>query len=319
MRQNFDAMAKLLSAARADATTTKYYNSLLKWKKWAVSQGLCESDIFPAKSIHVAIYLTCLAQTHSSLGSLNDAYYGIRWAHFTVVIKSPTDDSIVCNILEGAKRLMSKPICKKEPISQSDLLQMFNKHFDESNLYSQRIISMCLLAYAGFLRSKELINIRRSDVNIFKDYMEIFIESSKTDIYRDGVKVVLARLDSPLCPVSNFERYCNLAIISAHSDEYVFRALSKTGNGYKLRSVNKPLTYTRVREVFLQAFDGIVPDIRRYGLHSLRSGGATASVSHGIPDRMFKRHGRWRSESAKDGYVKDSLDDRLFVSKNLGL
>jgi hypothetical protein len=29
---------------------------------------------------------------------------------------------------------------------------------------------------------------------------------------------------------------------------------------------------------------------------------------------MFKRHGRWTSESAKDGYVKDNLKERLSVS-----
>jgi hypothetical protein len=32
-----------------------------------------------------------------------------------------------------------------------------------------------------------------------------------------------------------------------------------------------------------------------------------------------KKHGRWRSETAKDGYVKDSLPDRLSVSKKIGL
>lgn len=36
----------------------------------------------------------------------------------------------------------------------------------------------------------------------------------------------------------------------------------------------------------------------------------------GIPDRMFKRHGRWQSENAKDGYVKDLLEARLDVSKS---
>ena len=36
-------------------------------------------------------------------------------------------------------------------------------------------------------------------------------------------------------------------------------------------------------------------------------------------DRMFKRHGRWLSESAKDGYIKDSVEERLKVSRSLGI
>ena len=58
---------------------------------------------------------------------------------------------------------------------------------------------------------------------------------------------------------------------------------------------------------------------RLFGFHSLRSGGATAAANAGINDRLFKRHGRWRSDKAKDGYVKDNLDLLLSVSKSLEL
>ena len=34
---------------------------------------------------------------------------------------------------------------------------------------------------------------------------------------------------------------------------------------------------------------------------------------------FLKRHGRWRSETANDEYVKDSLTVRLLISKNLGI
>jgi len=38
-----------------------------------------------------------------------------------------------------------------------------------------------------------------------------------------------------------------------------------------------------------------------------------SSTSPSVPDQLFKGHGRWRSETAKDGYVQDKLDDRLAV------
>ena len=60
-------------------------------------------------------------------------------------------------------------------------------------------------------------------------------------------------------------------------------------------------------------------DPKLFGMHSLRAGGATAAANAGVPDRLFKRHGRWKSESAKDGCVKDSVESRLEVSKNLGI
>ena len=69
----------------------------------------------------------------------------------------------------------------------------------------------------------------------------------------------------------------------------------------------------------LEAFKDIVPDISAIGTHSHRSGGAAAAANAGVPDRLFKRHGRWASESARDGYVQDSLSSRLSVSKALGI
>ena len=56
-----------------------------------------------------------------------------------------------------------------------------------------------------------------------------------------------------------------------------------------------------------------------FGLHSFCSGDASAAANSGMPDRLFKRQSRWSSENAKDGYVKDSLAQRLQVSSGLGL
>jgi len=56
-----------------------------------------------------------------------------------------------------------------------------------------------------------------------------------------------------------------------------------------------------------------------FGLHSLRAGGATMAANSGVPDGLFKRHWRWKSENAKDGYVDDSVEHRLSVTRQLGL
>ena len=60
-------------------------------------------------------------------------------------------------------------------------------------------------------------------------------------------------------------------------------------------------------------------DSSLFGLHSFCSGDASAAANSGMPERLFKRHSRWSSENAKDGYVKDSLTQRLQVSSGLGL
>ncbi|KAK3100380.1 hypothetical protein FSP39_019046 [Pinctada imbricata] len=58
-----------------------------------------------------------------------------------------------------------------------------------------------------------------------------------------------------------------------------------------------------------------------FGLHSMRSGGATqaANASLSVGDRCLKRHGRWKTDSSKDRYIADSVEKRLEVSKRLGI
>ena len=60
-------------------------------------------------------------------------------------------------------------------------------------------------------------------------------------------------------------------------------------------------------------------DSSLFSLHSFRLGDASAAANSDMPDGLFKRQSRWSSENAKDGYVKDSLAQRLQVSSELEL
>jgi integrase len=312
-------LPELLKESRAMNTSEAYRRGFKRWCDWALSNNLTSEDTFPAKAFHVALYMTSLIQTAQSPSPIVNAFYSIKWYHDLLDLQSPTDSNLVKNVLEAAKRRLSKHSNRKEPISVSVLEQVFHCLYKENNVFNQRTICALLLSYAAFLRSSELLNLKRCDIIIYPMYMSIFIQSSKTDKYRDGAWVPLARTGTVLCPVVNLERYFVWAKIPSDSECFVFSQLSKTKEGFKLRQCDKHLSYSNLRKLLIDAIKPFVSDIKCYGLHSLRSGGATAAANMGIPDRLFKRHGRWSSESAKDGYVKDSIDDRLRVSKCLGL
>eukprot|EP00731_Ephydatia_muelleri_P008282 Em0004g620a len=98
----------------------------------------------------------------------------------------------------------------------------------------------------------------------------------------------------------------------------LFRGIVQTKGREHLRK-NGGLSYTRLRELLLDKLSELGFDPTLFGMHSLRAGGAIAAANTGVENRLFKRHGRWKSESAKDGYVKDSLERRFEVSKGLGI
>lgn len=307
---------ELLINAKAENTVKKYIYGFCRWKKWASKNKL---TVFPVESLHLCLYCSYLLQNDTTSSALSDIFYSIRWAHNTVGVVSPTESLLVRNIFEGAKRRVVKPTVKKEIMTIDILNRMYNANYNPEDLQAQRIITISLLCFAGFFRSAEVLNLTRSDIRLFSTHMELFIEQSKTDIYRDGSWVLIARTDGKLCPVQNLKLYLNLAHILEDSDEFLFRNITKCKAGYILRKENKPLAYNRLRESFVNSYSSVVSDISKFGLHSFRAGGASAAAACGVSDRLFKRHGRWRSETAKDGYVKDSTQERLSVSTKLGL
>ena len=117
------------------------------------------------------------------------------------------------------------------------------------------------------------------------------------------------------------KRYLAKANIRADEDNFIFRSVNyfRSGGQYKLKRTMKPLSYSRTREIVLEGLKKIGLNPKQFGLHSLRAGGATSAANNSVLYRLFKRHGRWRSENAKDGYVKDDLRSLLSVSLSIGI
>ena len=112
-------------------------------------------------------------------------------------------------------------MCKKEPITSDIIEKVYDALYKEDDLYNLRTICAILVAYAGFLRSQELLAIRRSDIIFENCYMSIFTEKSKTDIY--GAWVVIAKTNSKLCPVLNLINFVKLlGIEDDNSKQYIY-------------------------------------------------------------------------------------------------
>ena len=157
---------------------------------------------------------------------------------------------------------------------------------------------MCLLAYAGFFRISELLSIRRSNILTEDLYHKIFIEVSKTDKYREGSWVYITKAGNFTCPYAYRIKYLKAVRIPSFSQNFIFRSLwhDKILKGNVLSS--KPLTPSRAGEILNEKLKVIGLDPSKFSNHSFRSGGATSAANLNVPDRLFKVHGRQKSDSA---------------------
>jgi len=76
--------------------------------------------------------------------------------------------------------------------------------------------------------------------------------------------------------------------------------LQRTKNGERLREAGQ-ISDIYLRDLFNKKVAALGFPAHKCGLHSLRAESATAAANAKVPDRLFKRHGRWKPKNAKDG------------------
>jgi len=81
--------------------------------------------------------------------------------------------------------------------------------------------TMSLLSFSGFLRFNEAAKLRRSELRIESDHLQVFITKSKTDQYGATGK--------ESCPVKMLIDYLKLAGIVDSSNEFIFRNMALSG------------------------------------------------------------------------------------------
>ena len=132
--------------------------------------------------------------------------------------------------------------------------------------------------------------------------IQVTIKQSKTDPFRTGVQMFLAKTGKEICPVSAILPYLALRgptqgpLFTYQDGSYLTRQRFTTS----------------LRRTLLQA--GI--DDSNYAAHSFRIGAATTAKDAGISDVHVKMLGRWKS-NAYQLYVRTPREKLATLSKQL--
>jgi hypothetical protein len=297
---------QVLLKSHAENTNKSYNRVFQLWKNWAEKFGVRS---MPAEDYFVALFLIDLGQTSCSAANIRCAIPAIVWGHRMAGVVQNFETQFLRDISCGLRRTYAKP---RNPSDLIKCVELANLEV----LKELRSVTIMVLSFMGFFRFNEVNKLKWSDIIFREGYIEVSIRRSKTDQLREGNKVLIAQSVSKACSVTLMKKYLEVTKEVLGSDFYIFRALSNK-NG--LRAVNKPMSYTSVREVVAEQFLKLGLDPKKFGLHSLRAGGATEAANRQVADRMFRRHGRWACDASKDLYVKDNLSSLLSASRSLGV
>lgn len=299
-------MPDTLGCSKARGTFLQYSCSWGRLRTWALRVGI---NFLPLRPLHAALYLQHLQQQASTFSVIKTVSAAMNAFHELAGMASPTGAPMVKAVREAARRLLPIGVQKKEILLLEHVVTICER-FAQSGCEAADLV-MCAaisLAFAGFFRYSDLANIYVDWVVFHPNHMEIFLEKRKSDQYREGHWIVIARWPGCIaCPVKLAKRLIARLSLQGH------RPLLSTFAGSKYGKA--PAPYSAVRNGMLDKFAAIGLDKAKFGTHSCRAGGATLVANMGIPDRVWMELGGWRSVRAARGYIKTAVETKMQVTQ----
>ena len=150
-----ESLPEVIQQSKAKNTKIKYFRGFERYRNWTIEFN--EVTVLPASSVHITLLILQLIQDNVSCSIIDEVLYGIKWVHNICGFTDPCDSSIVSAVIEAARRLLSVPVRKKESATPEIMLSLFRQYGrPDANLSDLRLLALCTLGYAGFLRFSEL-------------------------------------------------------------------------------------------------------------------------------------------------------------------
>ena len=223
-------------------------------------------------------------------------------------------------VLTGIKRLAPSTKRDRFPITTQILTTIHNYLHPalSTNLDHIMLWAAFTLAFFGFLRASEFtcngafnpeVHLTSQDITFHPDMqspslMRVKIKQSKTDPFRQGCTLTIAKSTSPICSVMAMKDYILQTQPPANRPLFTF---SQSGSWLTRSSLTKEL-----RSILEQCGFSST----NFYSHSFRIGAATSAASAGIPSWLIKVLGRWSSD-CYELYIKTPQSTILAVPKML--
>lgn len=271
----------LHSLSVKDSTLSVYSVATMAFADWLGQQRLSVSTL-PELDDTLALYIALLYDDDPRRGTRQTAvntYAGLEF-FFPAVEKG----------FRTARRAIrgwdnTVPAKPPLPISQCILEAVCGQLLHRNKV--SVALAICV-AFSGYLRAMELLNLRRADVLFPQDPRQVSSGSGEEDegliisVSKTGTNQFVVISDRSL--LQGLDIYCSTSRLSA--DDYLF-----------------PFTYTQFHTEFRLALSsiGLKPD--QFTLHSIRHGGATSDLLKGVTFEDIQQKGRWVSAKSCKRYL----------------
>ena len=288
--------------------------------------ALCEhlhSAPLPTTEQLLCKFAAHLATSNLAHSSVRVYMAAVRQLHVSNALPPPRTDDMprLQQVLRGIKIVQGKQnatqLRHRRPISLEilqDIQALWAKQPDQDKTMLWAAFTTC---FFGFMRAGEICSHDAQSIDATSDLLvedvtvdnirdpklvKIHLKKSKTDQFREGVDVYIARTYCKLCPVAALLSWL---VVRSNSPGFLFQFSS-----------GKPLTRSAFVRELKEVISATGRDPSGFSGHSFRSGAATTAATKGISDSNIKLLGRWKS-SAYHRYIQPSREQLGFLASKL--
>ncbi|XP_066582333.1 uncharacterized protein [Prorops nasuta] len=222
------------------------------------------------------------------------------WSHYSILnsiisIKHNINIAKYCKLHSFLKQESSGYIPKKAKTLTSEEINTFLKEAPDTDYL---MIKVALgIGIMGACRREELYNLLINDVEVFDNTILVNIPTNKTNKPR---AFTLIGTISNLC-----KKYINLRPNGMENKKF-FLKYTKGRCSKQVVGINTFGKMSKDIAIFLK-----LKDPQLYTGHTFRRSSATLLVDAGGDLLALKRHGGWKSNSTAEGYIDNSIQNKL--------
>jgi len=275
-----------LGSSKSLNTLRAYRSDFSDFKKFCSDLNL---PYLPTHIKAVSLYMTHLSQSNK-YSTLKRRLASINVIHSLKGYHIDTKNPLIKDNLEGIKRKIGVYQNGKKPLLINNLYKIINV-IDDYKIHkyvrSTRDKAIILIGFSGGFRRSEIVNLKESDLEFVEEGLKISLRRSKGDQYGEGMIKAI--------PYFNNKKYCAIIALKdwlsarTNNNEHIFPYSDKT-----------------VSLILKKYLNIIGLDSRLYSGHSLRSGFATSTASHGADERSIMAMTGHKSTEMVRRYIKES-------------
>ena len=303
-------------SSRQPSTVEKYCYSLRSFFSFCLM--LNNEIVLPVDTIQAAKFLTFLRDRDMSKYTIKTALVSLKWLNCFFPghggALDPLQDQFLSRIVDSARRNVMSVKNQKLPFSKSMIREMMILSTNPS-LEELRDSLIPSLSFSLLLRNDELIHLSCKHMTLSEEGVKFLIVSSKTDVYRNGRVLHLARQEEGFSVYNLLLKYMSKGKLRMGENKFLFGEIVSSGHGTCIDGL-RSVSYKKCLEIVKKKVSGLGLNPGLYATHSSRSGAATL-LAQNVTSLELLVSGRWADPRSLNSYVEINESRRFEMSRHL--